>query len=68
MYVGYTTNMRARLETHNSGGSLHTKKDRPWELIVCTVYNGKHQKIEISSGLQIREFNGNDSNLGFFGA
>jgi putative endonuclease len=37
-YVGYTTNLVERLETHNSGGSIHTKKDRPWELIVCMIF------------------------------
>ena len=37
-YVGYTTNIKQRLETHNSGGSVHTKKDRPWELVVCTAF------------------------------
>lgn len=34
IYVGYTTNIKERLVTHNSGGSIHTKKDRPWELVV----------------------------------
>lgn len=37
-YVGYTTNFEQRLETHNSGGSIHTKKDRPWELVVCMMF------------------------------
>lgn len=37
-YVGYTTNMKERLATHNSGGSIHTKKDRPWELVVCMAF------------------------------
>jgi len=37
-YAGYTTNIRERLETHNSGGSVHTKKDRPWELLVCMAF------------------------------
>ena len=37
-YVGYTLNIKQRLETHNSGGSIHTKKDRPWKLIVCMVF------------------------------
>ncbi len=32
-YVGYTTNLKKRLETHNAGGSTHTAKYRPWELI-----------------------------------
>ncbi|MEX0848758.1 MAG: GIY-YIG nuclease family protein [Candidatus Dependentiae bacterium] len=38
IYVGYTINIRQRLETYNSGGSVHTKKDRPWELVVCMVF------------------------------
>jgi predicted GIY-YIG superfamily endonuclease len=37
-YVGYTTNFKQRLETHNSGGSIYTKKDRPWELVVCMAF------------------------------
>lgn len=34
LYVGYAANFQQCLETHNSGGSIHTKKDRPWELVV----------------------------------
>jgi len=37
-YAGYTINIKQRLETHNSGGSIHTKKDRPWKLIVCMAF------------------------------
>lgn len=37
-YVGYTTNVKQRLATHNSGGSIHTKKDRPWELVMCMAF------------------------------
>lgn len=37
-YVGYTTNFKQRLETHNSGGSIHTAKYRPWESIVCLEF------------------------------
>ena len=38
IYVGYTINLKQRLETHNSGGSVYTKKDRPWELVVCSAF------------------------------
>ncbi len=38
IYVGYTTNIEERLNTHNSGGSTHTKHSRPWELIVCIAF------------------------------
>ena len=38
IYVGYTVNFKQRLETHNSGGSIYTKTDRPWELVVCLAF------------------------------
>ena len=34
VYVGYTTDIKKRLKTHNSGGSIHTKKDKPWEIVI----------------------------------
>ena len=37
-YVGYTTNIKQRLDTHNSGGSIHTVKDKPWMLVVCMAF------------------------------
>ena len=39
-YIGYTINLKERLSTHNSGGSIYTKKDRPWKLIMCSVFKG----------------------------
>ncbi len=38
IYVGYTINLDQRLETHNSGGSLHTKIHRPWKLVMHLVF------------------------------
>ena len=29
IYIGHTNNLKERLATHNSGGSLYTKADRP---------------------------------------
>ncbi len=37
-YVGYTTNIKQRLLNHNSGGSIYTKNDRPWELVICIAF------------------------------
>jgi len=34
-YVGLTSDVRTRLETHNSGGSQHTAALRPWELVAA---------------------------------
>lgn len=33
VYAGYTTNLKQRLETHNSGGSIYTANYRPWKLM-----------------------------------
>ena len=40
-YIGHTVNLRQRLETHNSGGSVHTMPDRPWELIMFMGFRDK---------------------------
>lgn len=37
LYIGYTTDLSARLTEHNSGKSLHTKKYLPWELGVSLL-------------------------------
>jgi len=38
LYIGYTTDLSARLGEHNSGLSRHTKKYLPWELVYCEGY------------------------------
>ena len=43
IYVGYTRNLKQRLETHNSGGSIHTSRLRPWELIMHLVFSNKEK-------------------------
>lgn len=40
-YVGNTTNLTQRLETHNSGGSKYTQHDKPWELIMFLGFKDK---------------------------
>jgi putative endonuclease len=37
-YAGYTTDIKKRLLCHNSGGSIHTRKDRPWELVTYIAF------------------------------
>jgi len=32
-YVGYSEDLKSRIKTHNSGGSTHTSKFRPWKLV-----------------------------------
>ena len=33
-YVGFTADLRRRLEEHNAGKSAHTSKYRPWKLVI----------------------------------
>lgn len=40
-YIGNTVDVDQRLATHNSGGSPHTKKYRPWELILMLGFKDK---------------------------
>lgn len=40
-YVGYTSNLKERLEQHNRGESFHTKKYKPWKLIYYEAYSSE---------------------------
>lgn len=45
-YVGFTTDLKNRLETHNSGGSTYTKAYMPWRLITYLGFSDKRQAKE----------------------
>lgn len=32
LYVGYSSDLKSRIAVHNSGGSLHTARLKPWTL------------------------------------
>jgi putative endonuclease len=32
-YIGFTSDLRERIAVHNAGGSKHTAKYAPWELV-----------------------------------
>ncbi len=32
-YIGFTTDIKARLQKHNEGSSIYTADHRPWKLI-----------------------------------
>lgn len=40
-YIGYTQDIESRLVTHNAGGSIHTAKDKPWEMISYSAFADK---------------------------
>lgn len=37
-YTGLTASVPRRIETHNAGGSVHTKRERPWQLLVSIEF------------------------------
>ena len=52
VYVGYTINLEQRLETHNSGGSIHTAQYRPWKLIMYLAFVEKSRAKEFEKYLK----------------
>jgi len=51
-YVGYTTNLAQRLETHNSGGSIHTAKYKPWEMVMFLSFTDKNKATDFEKYLK----------------
>jgi len=51
-YVGFTKHLKQRLETHNSGGSIHTKIHRPWKLIVYLCFADEKRAIAFEKYLK----------------
>ena len=44
-YIGITSNLRKRIEEHSAGKSPHTKKFKPWRVVVA-VWFATDQKAE----------------------
>src|ERR1043165_5376421 len=38
LYIGFSTNLEARVKKHNSGGNISTANRTPLELIFCEFY------------------------------
>ena len=51
-YVGLTGNLRNRLEKHNEGGSPHTSKYKPWELVSYIGFGSKAQAAAFENYLK----------------
>jgi len=44
-YVGYTEDLNQRLATHNQGGSPHTAKFVPWQVIFYCAFLAKAKAL-----------------------
>ena len=51
-YVGFTTDFKKRLDTHNAGGSVHTAKFRPWKLVSYAAFYDKRKAQEFEHYLK----------------
>jgi putative endonuclease len=52
IYVGLTTNLRARFSQHNSGHSPHTRKVAPWHLVVYVAFVNEKAAVEFERYLK----------------
>jgi len=51
-YMGYTTDWEARLKVHNSGGSPHTSKYKPWKLIAYFAFEDQKRALDFERYLK----------------
>jgi len=51
-YVGFTTNLKERLQKHNEGGSYYTADHRPWKLISFVGFNEESKALDFEKYLK----------------
>ena len=51
-YIGQTSDLKRRLDRHNKGGSPHTAKHRPWQLVTYLGFDNKGQAIAFEAYLK----------------
>ncbi len=52
IYIGYTTDLKSRLQKHNEGGSVHTATYRPWSLVMYHVFVDEQKAIAFEKYLK----------------
>ncbi|MFY7818857.1 MAG: GIY-YIG nuclease family protein [Akkermansiaceae bacterium] len=51
-YTRLTSDLRARIAKHNEGGSPHTAKFRPWNLVSYLAFSSRDQAAAFESYLK----------------
>jgi predicted GIY-YIG superfamily endonuclease len=45
-YTGFTTDLKARLKSHNEGASTHTAKFKPWRVVSYFAFEDERKARE----------------------
>ena len=51
-YVGFTTNLKQRVDEHNSGKSIYTKPGEPWKVVSCVCFRSERKAKEFEKYLK----------------
>lgn len=51
-YVGFTDDLKQRLEIHNAGGSAYTKPYTPWKVVALLGVESKEQALRLEKYLK----------------
>ena len=51
-YVGYTKDLKKRLDVHNSGRSFHTSKYKPWKIELYIAFSSQDKAIAFEKWLK----------------
>jgi len=51
-YIGLTADLKTRLAKHNEGGSPHTAKHKPWDLVTYHAFKSRHQAADFEKYLK----------------
>lgn len=58
-YIGYCSNMKERLQRHNSGRSTYSKKERPWIVVYTEVFTNRTDAMKREK--QIKSYKGGEA-------
>lgn len=51
-YVGFTQDLKARIQDHNQGKSYHTSKFKPWQLVTYLGFSDRSRALEFEKYLK----------------
>ena len=51
-YVGHTSDLKKRINDHNSGFSFHTNKYKPWKIKNCFAFDDEQKAEKFESYLK----------------